>query len=221
MPKEEIVEQPLEIYRPFTVRETEILRDFVVDVRLLGGMSLFEQVPKKASVTWDAEAGHSTEMKEPSDESVRAALTVFRQLYTGSEPHSFKVVINLLKASVHDYGGPRRQEALDFFAYYPEEHRNRMRPGIGISFENPDGSGHDIDTATIIDAYAHGLYLHGTNEKSKLARQLDDLRPLPRFTFYRAMYDLADLYWMAGNVVDVIFATPELLDVDSGKDAAA
>lgn len=140
MPRKEIIEEPLEIYRPFTVEESTILRDFVANARLLGKMSLFEQTPKQVRVTWDARTGPSTEMAEPSDESVRAALTVFRQLYTGTEPHSFNTVIKLLKRSVHEHNGPRRQEALDFLSFYPEEQKSRMQSGIGIAFESPDGT---------------------------------------------------------------------------------
>lgn len=216
-----VVDYPLEIYRPFTEAETAILRDFVANARLLRGMRLFQQTPKRASVNWDVDTGFKNEMDEPEDEAVRAALTVFRQLYKPSEAHSFNRVINLLKRSVDQHGGPRRQEALDFFAYYPAEQKRRMGAvGIGIVFEGPDGQ-RPIDTEMTIEAYMHGHYLHGTNEKSELAKQLDEMQPFPRFTLYTTMHYLAGLYWMAANVIDRILDAPQLLDAEDHTGGAA
>jgi len=222
MPAKEIVEYPLEIYQPFSSVETALLRAYVTDARRLGDMSLFKQTPKKATFSWSRETGASTEMEEPSDESVRAALTIFRQLYSPSEPHSFRRIINLLKRSVHEHDGPRRQEALEFLDYYPAEHSRRMEPGVGLSFDRPTES-ENIDVETIIDAYLHGYYFHGSNQKSDLARQLDEVDPFPRFTLYTTVHYLAGLYWMAANTIDCILKVPSLLDSDardSGADAA-
>jgi GH25 family lysozyme M1 (1,4-beta-N-acetylmuramidase) len=73
-------------YLPVTLRgRTGGLTDFVTNVRRLGRMWFFEKVPKSASITYNA-SGACTDMADPDDEAVRAAVTAFRQIYRSSQP---------------------------------------------------------------------------------------------------------------------------------------
>jgi len=211
---QDILDDPVAIFRPFNTKESGILRDFSAGTRLLGGMSFFSQVPKKATWGWDAAQGETRQMDEPDDEAVRAAITQFRQLYSPNEPHSFNRVLNVLQRSIHELDGDRRQEALELIALYRSNAKEVMRPSIGITFERPSGV-EDVSTEKIIDAYVHGHYLHSGNSKSKLARELDDMQPFPRFTLYTVMLGLRNVYWVAANGVDRVLATPSLLNADS------
>jgi hypothetical protein len=210
------LESPLVVYRPFTTAESNVLRGFVDDVRRLSEMSFFEQVPKRASVTFD-ERGMSFDMKEPTDEALRAAITQFRQLYDHDEPHSFRRAVDLLKRSAHEHGGERRDTAIRDLDRYVEDEREILRRGIGLGivFEAPTGNQERIDVRTIIDAYFHGHYLHTGNPKSALARRLDDLQPWPRYTLYVVMLALRNLYWLAANAAQRVLDVPALLDSDA------
>ena len=211
MISKDILDDPAAVFRPFAASETEVLRDFSTGTRRLADMSFFGQVPKKAVFGWDVERGETREMDEPSDEAVRAAITQFRQLYSPREPHSLNRVLNLLGRSIHERDGDRRDEALALIDLHRSNAREVMRPTIGITFERPSGS-EEISTEKIIDAYVHGHYLHSGNDKSKLARELDDLQPFPRFTLYSVMLGLRNVYWVAANGVDRVLATPALLN---------
>lgn len=180
------LEQPGDIYRPFTHAESDVLRGFVQDVRRLGEMRFFSQVPRQASLTWEAGQPWRAEMEEPDDEAVRAAVTLFRQLYNHNEPGSFSAVFKLLKRSAHERGGPRRGEALAALDEHVTAAREAVNRGIrmGIVFDYGDRQ-QPITPRDIIDAYFHGHYLHARNDKSELASRLDDLQPWPRYTLYR------------------------------------
>ena len=82
---------------------------------------------------------------------------------------------------------------------------------MGIVFDGGDRQ-KSIAPAEIIDAYFHGFYLHSGNEKSKLARQLDELQPFPRYTLYSVMLVLRNVYWNAANAAERVVREPALLD---------
>src|ERR1700755_375909 len=135
-----LLDEPQSIYRPFTAKEAGVLRGFVEDVRRLGGMRFFKEVPQRASQLFGAE-GMTGMMEEPADEAVRAAITQFRQIYDHKEPHSFDRAIKVLKRSAHDLDGPDTKAALALLDDHLEAAREavKMGVGIGIEFETPEG----------------------------------------------------------------------------------
>ncbi len=205
-----VLERPADIYRPFEPGETRLLRSYVEDVRRLGDMRFFEQVPHSAAMTF-GEGVLAAHMEEPDDQDLRAAITQFRQIYSPNEPHSFQRAIKTLKRSVHEHGSPDRAEALAALnGHLASEREAHKAVGLGIVFEEGDQQ-RPIDTRTIIDAYFHGHYLHSGNPKSELARRLDDLQPWPRYTLYSTMLLLRNVYWNAANAVERVLRVPSLL----------
>jgi hypothetical protein len=177
-------------------------------------MRFFEQVPRKASITFD-ERGLRSEMDEPDDEAVRAAITQFRQIYDHDEPNSFHKAMNLLKRSAHEHDGAQRDEVIALLDGHLDAGQVAMGAGVGIGivFEHPEGQ-QQMDSRRIINAYFHGHYLHSGNPKTELARRLDDLQPLPRYTLYNVMLLLRNVYSNAANAVDRVLEAPEILDTD-------
>lgn len=207
-----VLDDPESIYRPFTREESAVLRGFVADVRRLGSMRFFTEVPQTATQRIGAD-GMASEMDEPDDEAVRAAITQFRQIYNSHEPQSLKRAIDVLKASANDKDGPRRDEAIALLRGHQDAAKKAvdMGIGLGIGFESLDGV-ENVGPRKIIDAYFHGHYLHSGNEKSELAEKLDGLQPWPRYTLYTVMGRLQSVYWQAANAVDRVLAHPSLLD---------
>lgn len=207
------LEYAADVYRPFNRAESDALRRFALDARRLGEMQFFKQVPSNASMIFD-ETGMSSTMTKPDDEALRAAITQFRQIYSRDEPHSFDKTIKLLKRSTHERNGPLRDAAMTQLDRFIEAERYALAGiGMGIVFDNGITQ-RSINPRTILDAYFHGVYLHSGNDKSELARQLDDLEPWGRFTFYTVMLGLRNVYWMTANVVDRVLRIDTLLDAD-------
>jgi len=161
-------------------------------------------------------SGWESEMEEPDDEALRAAITQFRHLYDHKEPHGFQKAMKLLKQSAHECGGPERDAAIELLDGHLEAERKAIKKAsvMGIVFERPSGSD-PVDPRRIIDAYFHGYYLHSGNKKSALAKELDRLQPWPRYTLYNAMHFASGVYWNAANAAERVLDAPELLD--SGK----
>lgn len=205
--------RPAEIYEPFTAEEREVLSTFVGNVRSLGKMRFFDQVPKSASITYDA-TGTRAEMVDPEDEAVRAAITLFRQIYTETEPASAAAALKILKRQIRGRPGPSQADALQAI----KELRSWLNEilergiGLGIVFERPTGSD-PITPRKILDAYFHGHYLHSGN-KTKLARELDQLEPWARYTFYSVMWKLTRAYWVIANVAELALRTPAAIAPD-------
>jgi hypothetical protein len=209
--------KPREVYRPFTPSESELLRGYVASVRRLGRMRFFDELPNTASQHWGDE-GVRGEMQEPDDEAVQAAVGAFRPIYKRNEPQSAAAILNLLKRSIRARDGAKRQEALAAIASFAEWEQHELKAGIGlgIRFEYPTRE-EQVDPAKILDAYFHGQYLHNANDKSDLARRLDDLDPWPRYTLYTVMGRLTRVYWVIANVVELIFEEPGLLDTQPAE----
>jgi hypothetical protein len=193
------LERPAEIYRPFTDPEREVLSEFVENVRNLGKMSFFEQVP----------SGTRSEMEEPNDEAVRAAITAFRQIYTKTEPTSAAVALNILERSIRARKGAQQahaRAAIKELRHWLTEIVDRGI-GLGIVFERPGGSD-PVPPLKILDTYFHGRYLHSRNAKSKLARELDQLGPWSRYTLFSVMWKLTQAYWVIANVAELALQVP-------------
>jgi hypothetical protein len=209
------LEQPAEVYEPFTDQEREVLNTFVGNVRSLGKMRFFDQVPKTASVTYDS-AGARPEMVEPEDEAVRAAITLFRQIYTSTEPASAAAALKILKRRIRGRPGPHQTEALaavkELRSWLHEILEHGI--GLGIVFERPSGSD-PITPRRILDAYFHGHYLHSGN-KTRSARELDQLQPWARYTFCSVLWKLTHAYWVIANVAELALQTPAVTEVEVG-----
>jgi hypothetical protein len=202
------LDRPADIYRPFTDEEREVLSAYVANVRDLGTMRFYEQIPRNASFTWDGKGAH-VDMAEPDPQDLRAAVAAFRQIYTHTEPTSAVRVLNILKRSIRGRNAPRRDEALAALKElreWPGEILDRGI-GLGIAFDNGK-TAQGIDPRKILDAYFHGQYIHSGNQKTKLAKQLDDLQPWPRYTLYTVMGQLTQAYWVIANVAELALKTP-------------
>lgn len=210
-----VLDDPSAVFRPLTLSEAELLRGFVVNVRQLGQMRFLKEVPQSATMRFDHGAFES-KMEEPDEEALRAAITVFRHIYSHTEAHSFKKSMNLLKRNAHEHAGTERDEAIALLDGHLESEREAIQSGVGmgIVFERPEGAD-NITTERIIDAYFHGYYLHSGTEKSKLVKELEDLEPWPKYTMYTVMLALHNVYWRAANAVDLVLADPDLLDADA------
>ncbi|MFA4927963.1 MAG: hypothetical protein WC558_05565, partial [Patulibacter sp.] len=103
-PSTQVLDRPAEVYRAFSADEVKILRAFVDDVRRLGKMRFFDQIPKTMSYFFDGSTATS-EMLHPDDEDTRAAITQFRQIYNSQEPTSFRAAFKVLKRSAHEQDG--------------------------------------------------------------------------------------------------------------------
>ena len=208
----------MDIYRPFSRQESDLLRGFVGSVRRLGQMRFFEEARKSASHRMKS-GGRENVMEEPDDEALRAAITQFRHLYDHKEPHSFQNAMKLLKRSAHERGGAERDAAIELLDGHLEAERKAINEAgvMGIAFERPSGRD-PIDTRRIIDAYFHGYYLHSGNEKTALAEKLDYLQPWPRYAMYNAMRLAGGVYRDAAGTVQHVLDVPELLDSGRARD---
>jgi hypothetical protein len=212
--------KPLQIYRPFTRRETRTLREYVANVRELAEMRFFKQVPHRFTFAGAVPFA----MDEPDGEDVRAAAALFRQIYTPSEPTSVRVVLNILKKSTHERGGPLRDDAISELRDLRSWTEEILNEGIGFGIVFDHGYHQSrVKPAEILDAYFHGRYMHSGNDLTEVVRRLDEVG-LPRFTLYNVMRDLTKAYYVIANVVDRVLSVPELVDsnvVDSSDAAAA
>jgi hypothetical protein len=211
-----VLERALEIYGPFSPEETKVLRGFVASMRTVAGMRFFSQVPSKASFSFEEGKGAWSEMDEPDEQDLRAAITELRKVYTHNEPYSFKKAFALLKRSVHEHGGPLRDETMEALDGHLEAEKRVMREGVGMGFVVESGNERrDVKPREILDAYFHGKYLHEGNELSVLVEQLDSLDPFARYTFFQLMLALRNVFWAAANVVDRVLRHPDLVDASA------
>jgi hypothetical protein len=206
------LDRPAEIYAPFSADDRETLTAYVANVRDLGAMRFFDQVPKTASITYD-ETGARAEMAAPDEQDLRAAITAFRQIYVKDEPTSAARALNILKRSIRARGGPGREEALAAISGLRAALSEITQRGIGLGIviERPDQSDR-ITPWKILDTYFHGRYIHSDTRKARLARELDQLDPWARYTLYSVMWRLTRAYWVIANVAELALqaqAAPE------------
>jgi hypothetical protein len=174
-------------------------------------MRFFKEVPQTATQHIGGK-GMASEMEDPDDEAVRAAITQFRQIYSPNEPHSFNSAMKILKRSAYERDGADTAEVIALLDGHLQAAREAVNGGIGVGivFESPAGN-EDVGPREIIDAYFHGHYLHSGNPKSDLAKRLDGLEPWPRYTLYTVMLRLHNVYWQAANAADRPLRIPELV----------
>lgn len=117
MPKESPLEEPAEVYSPFSPEDVKRLRTYAEDVETLVSLSFFKG--PRLSVTI-AEPGVGDTLEGPSDEATRAVAGLFRSLYNDHERTSYISILKLLGQHAHEQESPRRSQAI-------EELRNRPR----------------------------------------------------------------------------------------------
>lgn len=180
-------------------------------------MRFFKQVPR--SFTLFAVGDEQPAMDEPDKQDTRAAITLFRQIYTPSEPTSSAVVLNLLKRSAHEHDGPLRDAAITELKDLQAWSQETLDRGIGIGIVFDHGHAQErVSPEEILDAYFHGLYLHSGNDLRTTVERLEGIDPVPAFTLYNVMWDLCRVYYVVANVVDRVLGEPDLLD--RGSDTA-
>ncbi len=210
MAEKSILDHPGDIYQPFTDAERKALSEYVENVRRLGKMRFFDQVPKKASITYQDDGGTNVDMNEPDDEAIRAAVTAFRQVYNSNEPISASFTLNSLKRSVRAHGGPHQAEALRRLKELREWVGEILDRGIGLGIVFDNGKTEQrISPRVLLDTYFHGRYLHSGNDKAELAERLDALNPWARYTLYSVIWKLTRAYWVIANVAELaVTGTP-------------
>jgi len=174
-------------------------------------MEFFKKVPSSFNVAPDAEVS----MTEPTDEEVRAAVTLFRQIYTSTEATSAASVLKLLRRSARERDGHLSDAAIKDLRDLGRWTNEILAKGtgMGIVFDHHDRQ-EAVRPAEILNAYFHGHYLHSGNDLSELAERLDEVG-VPRFTFYNVMRDMTRAYSVIANGIDRILAVEDLLDADA------
>jgi hypothetical protein len=209
----EILARPLDIYGRFSESEVALMQAFSANVRELTTYSFFKLVPTELTLTAARGGPVDTRMRDPPSEATRAAAALFRQVYWHREPANFDKTMKLLKANVHMRDGSARREALAALSDVHVGQKEILDYGVGIGFYFGDGNvSTRLTTETILATYLNGVWLHGSNDKSKRARALDQAPPVARFTFYGAIYQLTKLYAIGANIVDLALAEPGLTE---------
>lgn len=171
-------------------------------------MRFFGQVPHRYHVlTADATRGIGR-MDDPNLEDLRAAMTLFRQLYRDTEPTSAVRVLKLLRQSARDRGGPRCAQAISELRDLGRVLRRAAKRGGGmrITLQAPSGGTRAIETRQIVDAYLHGWCLHSGNEHRAMLATLDRLYPIPQFDLYAVMHDSSRAYLVLAEHVDAVLS---------------
>jgi hypothetical protein len=133
-----LLDRSADIYRPFTDEEREILSACVANVRDLGKMRFYDQIPLNASFTWDGKGAHA-DMAEPDPQDLRAAVAAFRQIYTHTEPTSAVRVLNIVKRSIRERNALGRDEALAALKELREWPGEILDRGIGLGIASTTG----------------------------------------------------------------------------------
>lgn len=188
-------------FSPFSSEDEHSLRAFVADVRELSGMRFFDQVSGRFTVTLGSKDGAKSDAKEPDNEALRAAITMFRQLYVPSEDGSFRSNLNRMKRSARQRKGPATVEARELLNEYASNEKKIVDGGIGMGLVLGERK---VSNWEIVDAYMHGKYLHGQNEKTKLVEALDSIPAFPRQTFYMSIYEVTAQYSVFANLIEIV-----------------
>lgn len=150
------------------------------------------------------------------EESVRAVVGLFRQLYNHGEPTSYHQIVKLLSRHVHERGSEYRDAAGAELRALRQWEQDALRPTMALKWQHarPDGSiayEEEFTPAVLIDLFLHGKYLHKGNEKSdKLAAW--PLAHVAQHAFFGAMRALSEVYFVGRNVVAEVLKVPALLD---------
>jgi hypothetical protein len=192
MVEKSTLEHPAEIYSPFDEDEIECLATYKDDVERWTSMAFFTDPTRSLGPKKPGEE-RTIRLADVDDEAAHAVMGIFRSLYTGTEPTSFKRTMNLLKSHVRP--SPRRDEALhDLRAMRDWEKKEIARTPIKIVRGEQE-----FTPEANIKAHLHGIYLH----KDPARRR--ELEPFPydlmRGEMLGKVYALAQVYWIGRNIV--------------------
>jgi hypothetical protein len=100
MDPREVMRQADEVYMPFDQAEVRVLRRYVHQAEALAGSRLLKDPPRRLVITGTTDPPSlGTEMSAVDDDDLRAALMVFRSLYSAQEPASARKVLKLLSGT--------------------------------------------------------------------------------------------------------------------------
>jgi hypothetical protein len=201
MADESALEHPAEVYNPFDADEIERLTTYKDDVERWTSMAFFTDPTRSLGPKKPGEE-RTIRLADVDEEAAHAAMGIFRSLYTGTEPTSFRKTMNLLKRHVRP--SARRQEALhDLGAMQDWEKKEIARTPIKIVRGEQE-----FTPEANIKAHLHGVFLH----KDPARRR--ELEPFPdgllRGEMLGKVYALAQVYWIGRNIVAPILEEPSL-----------
>ncbi len=202
MAEESTLEHPTEIYSPFNGDEIQCLATYKDDVERWTSMAFFTDPTRSLGPKKPGEE-RTIRLADVDDEATHAVMGIFRSLYTGTEPTSFKRIMNLLKS--HLRPSPRRDQALrGLRAVQDWEKEEIARTPIKIVRGEQE-----FTPEANIKAHLHGIYLH----KDPARRR--ELEPFPddlmRGEMLGKVYALARVYWIGRNIVAPILDEPSLV----------
>lgn len=202
MVDESALEHPAEVYSPFDADEIERLAIYKDDVERWTSMAFFTDPTRSLGPKKPGEE-RTIRLADVDGEAVDAAMPIFRSLYTGTEPTSFRSIMNLLKRHVRP--SSRGDEALhDLRAMRDWEKREIARTPIKMVVDEQE-----FTPEANIKAHLHGVFLH----KDPARRR--ELEPFPdglvRGEMLGKVYVLAQVYWIGRNTVAPILEEPSLL----------
>jgi hypothetical protein len=205
-----------EIYSAFDAQESRRLREYVQDVEDLIGSAFFHSGKQRLTISAEAGGPMQTTLAYPGEEAVRAIVGLFRQLYNHHEPTSYHQILKLLSRHAHERKSEHRDAAVAELKALRDWEKEALRPVMELKWQHtrPDGLlayEDELTPTVLIDLFLHGKYLHKGNEKSdKLAAW--PLAHLLQDSFFGAMKQLSQIYWVGRNVVAEVLKVPALLD---------
>lgn len=208
MADESVLEHPAEIYSPFDADEVERLATYKDDVERWTSMAFFTDPTRSLGPKKPGEE-RTFRLSDIDDEAAHAAMPLFRSLYTGTEPTSFKSTMNLLKRHVRP--SPHRDEALHDLQAVKDWEKEEIAHTLGLKLKLGE---QEFTPEANIKAHLHGVYLH----KDPARRR--ELKPFPdglvRSEMLGKAYTLGQVYWIGRNIVAPILEEPSLLPETAG-----
>lgn len=208
MAEESALEHPAEIYNPFDRDEIERLATYKDDVERWTSMAFFTDPTRSLGPKKPGEE-RTIRLADVDDEATHAVMGIFRSLYTGTEPTSFKRTMNLLKS--HLRPSPRRDEALhDLRAMQDWEKNEIERTPIKLVRGEQE-----FTPAVNIRAHLYGVYLHKDPGRRRELKSFPD--DFIRGEMLGKIYVLAQVYWIGRNIVTPILEESSLLPEAAGN----
>lgn len=156
---------------PFSPQETRVLQRFVHACEQLATSRLINY-PIKSKLQFGQGTTEESFIDRPDDEVMRGALTLFRQIYVGSEPASFGTVKNIIARRARDSAGERGAEALRQIAVWVKAHSDLERAPLPMIADEAvmafqDGRERaEVDwpdfmrPRVLVETYAYGDFIH-------------------------------------------------------------
>lgn len=201
---------PSEIYAPFEHGEIARLRRHVQLVDDLLAASLFNTDETLALTIEAEEGGMMTEnIAYPGEESVRSAVTLFRQVYNHAEPSSYNAVLKTLGRHVHDRPSSLQEEAKEQLRELKDLKRDALnRPSIGMTI-----NGWSPSTAEIIGLFFNGKYFHSDHKQAHVLG--DHPEAFLLFEFLGAVQRLSGLFNVTREAALFVIDEPTVWAADA------